>query len=82
MFCLHIQRTGKIIKDQQRRLAHKHTGRRRALKLSTGEAHPTRADDRRQPLVKRCQIFGQDSRVQGCRQCALTFIHSQKNVLP
>jgi hypothetical protein len=55
--CLHIQCTGQVIKDQQFRIADKHTGSGRSLNLPARQPYPTWSNHRVQPFFQRSNVF-------------------------
>jgi len=55
--CLYVERAGEVVKDQQFRLAHKHTRRGGALKLSARDHDALGADHRVQAVFHIGQVL-------------------------
>ena len=57
------------------------TVRRRALRLPTGEAHPLRADHRRQAIGHDCQIIFQDRLVECSFKLSICYRQAQEQIV-
>lgn len=71
-----VQRRGRLVQDQDRRVPQEHPGNRQTLLLSARQLHPTLADDRIEPVGQTLQDLAEPGAASGLEDLGIACIEA------